>query len=644
MALVRIFSITGIEIEYKKDSLTLKKENNSLSSDFKVPHSSFPFLIIENDITKTVLGPSDITSIRKNKIVQVVILENGVRYYGELQQLTILSKFRKCTLKYGSDIIPIVNKKIAEFMPLVSVIPGETNPIPFTEESNEVITGNQYWESYPVPMIGQIYPDVTFNFPTIYWLNKFGIGLTLRDAWYRYQNHINNFGTNSSFEQIFLTNTGAVDGSSVTAINRNVPVPFVFLLSPLHYIFSSLDWKISGDFTTHELIQRLLMVPKKDNLTKTLLAPAPEFINLPSNPNWVLIPEGGSFDYDIYRFNFTTSTVVGGRYKLKFHFEIENLPLSVNFEWQKTMLLLDPPGGSNAFNVFSRTLFYNNGNNYIHEGEVEFEAFVGTINWFYYDSFENIPVNYSLELIYLADEKEFYQMHPSIDLGRYVPEWTVGNYLNYIKNKFNLDITLDDFKKEITLNLNENIVFNESPAVISQSLKMNSYDIAANSSFVLKEENDEDAGLFITQEETIAYDGNTDDFTKVIDSKFKIIPRNGYTSVLSEDINDKEGVGLVIYDESTAPFTSEATQSGFNLNIPGQNGIYETFFKRWIKFLLNASNCEVTGYFTEIEISKINKAKAVYINNQRFRIISIETTEASNNFQQVKMQLLSVNY
>ena len=60
--------------------------------------------------------------------------------------------------------------------------------------------------------------------------------------------------------------------------------------------------------------------------------------------------------------------------------------------------------------------------------------------------------------------------------------------------------------------------------------------------------------------------------------------------------------------------------------------------------MLNASNCEVTGYFTETEISKINKAKAVYINNQRFRIVDIQTTEAANNFQEVKMRLLSVNY
>lgn len=640
MALVKIFSLEGVEIEYKKDSLSLKKENNSLSSDFKVPHSQFPFLVIENDITKSVLGPSDITSIRKNKIVPVIILENGVRYYGELQQLTVLKKFRKCNLKYGSDIIPIVNKKIAEFMPSVSVIPGETSPIPFSEQSSEIITGHENWETYPVSMIGQIYPDVKFQFPTIYWLNKYGVGLESTDFWYAYQNHINNFGTNDLEETIFLLNTGEVVGSEVTVVNKNVAVPHVFLLSPLHYIFTSLGWKISGGFPTHELIKRLLMVPKKDNISKTMLSPAPEEVVFPVDPDWSFVdPPGSGITY--FLTTFTKNITIAGRYKLVYSFEVPTVVVSTNYP---RVRFFGNPAGSDAFFGFSKNIFSTTVSSIIISGEVEFQSEVGTCYFFYNFPSETSPINSSIQLIYLADEKEFNQMHPTIELGRYVPEWTVGNYLNYIKNKFNLDITLDDFKKEITLNLNENIALTEEPAIISQSLQMTSYDIAANSSFVLKEENDEDAALFITQNEIIPFDGNTDDFTKVIESKFKILPRNGYTSVLSEDINDKEGVGLVIYDEATAPFTAEATENGFNLSIPGEKGIYETFFRRWLKFLLNASNCEVTGYFTETEISKINKAKAVYINNQRFRIIDIQTTEAANNFQEVKMRLLSVNY
>ena len=642
MALIKIFSTTGIEIEYKKDSLTLKKENNSLSSDFKVPHSSFPFLVIENEVTKNVLGPSDITSIRKNKIVQVIILENGVRYYGELQQLSVIPKFRKCNLKYGSAILEIVNKKIAEFMPILSVIPGETNPVPFTEESNTIITGNQYWETFPVEIIGQIYPEAKFNFPTMYWPNKYGSGLQNTDFWYSYQNHINNFGTNDSNQTIFLLNTGQVSGSLVTVINKNVPIPHIFILTPLYYIFKSINWKISGDFTEHELIKRLLLVSKKDNICKTMLSPAPEIVNFPSSPNWGFVnTPGNAFNY--YRTLTTKYISISGRYKLIYSFEISPVLLSLNIP--RARFGGNPSGSSNTFVAFIEYVRRPAGSpNIIVSGEVEFDSEVGNCLFFYDFPFASMPVNYSINITYLGDEKEFYQMHPTIELGRYAPDWSVGNYLNYIKNQFNLDITLDDFKKEIILNLNEEIILNEKPAVISQSLSMSSYDIAANSSFILKYENEEDLALFITRNEIITYTDQDDDFTQKIESKFKILPKNGYTTVLSEDIQDKDGVGLVIYDETSAPFTAESTENGFNLNIQGEKGIYETFFRRWMKFLLNASNCEVTGYFTEIEISKINKAKSVYINNQHFRIIDIETNEASNNYQQVKMKLLSVNY
>ena len=329
-------------------------------------------------------------------------------------------------------------------------------------------------------------------------------------------------------------------------------------------------------------------------------------------------------------------------YKLVYNFEIQ--PVIVSVEYPRARFSFNPPGDNNAFYAFSEWVQRATSTpNIILSGEVEFQSEVGNGFFFYEFPYTQLPVNYSIQLTYLGDEKEFNQMHPTIELGRFAPEWTAGNYLNYLKNQFNLDITLDDFKKEITLNLNEELVLNEIPAIISQSLSMKSYDIAANSSFVLKYENDEDEALFITQEEVVPYTNQDDDFTKKIESKFKILPRNGYTSVLSEDLMDKDGVGLVIYDEAKAPFTSEFTENGFNLNIPGEKGIYDIFFKRWLKFLVNASNCEVTGYFTEIEISKINKAKAVYINNQRFRIIDVETKEASNNYQEVKMRLLSVN-
>ena len=330
------------------------------------------------------------------------------------------------------------------------------------------------------------------------------------------------------------------------------------------------------------------------------------------------------------------NVAVAGRYKLKYYFEMQ---VYAPGQLISSYLHFNPSG--TYVRIFGRNQTQQN---HIFQGEIEFDATPATFYFRYSNAQKFLPTNYYMEITLLNTEKEFQQMHPTIELSRYAPDWSVGNYLNYLKNQFNIDVTLDDFKKEITLNLNEAMLLNEKPSVISKSLSMKSYDIAANSSFVLKYQNEEDLALFITKNEIVPYSNQNDDFIKKIESKFKILPRNGSTTVLSQDVYEKEGVGLLIYDEFSAPFTAENTEDGYNLNIAGSKGIYETFFKRWLKFLVNASKCEITGYFTETEISKINKVNAVYINNQRFKIIDIETTQDLNNYQQVKMSLLTVNF
>jgi hypothetical protein len=630
MALIKIFSTTGIEIEYKKDSLTLKKENNSLSSDFKVPHSSFPFLVIENEVTKNVLGPSDITSIRKNKIVQVIILENGVRYYGELQQLSVIPKFRKCNLKYGSAILEIVNKKIAEFMPILSVIPGETNPVPFVEESDAIITGSDYWESFPVGMLGQIYPEAKFNFPTMYWPNKFGVELESTDPWYTYQKYINNFITNNSNQQLFVKNTVTISGTNVTISNKNVPSPQLFLLSPLYFIFNSINYNVKGNFVTNDFLRKLLMLSFKDNICKTYI--------LKQNNTNVVLP-ALVFSNGSYKSITNIPTLVSGRYHFKLRFEEPQfVGPSPSLNYKRFGIDFFGPYGTYRHyagapaTVYERDFFI----------DVTTER-VGNPIYISYASVINTMPVYQFSYSITSFEQDYQQMHPTIELGRYAPDWSVGNYLNYIKNQFNLDITLDDFKKEVVLNFNEEILDFETPFEISKSLAMKSFDLAANSSFILKYENSEDTALFIDKNGVSIFQTQGDDYTQTIQSKFKYVKHNGNTVELSEDFKDLEGIGLMIYEPENAPNIS-LNAEGLNLKIDGAGGIYDKFFKKWLKFLLNASYCELSGFFTDIEVFKINNSKSVYVNNQHFRIVDIEITEASNNYQQVKMKLLSVNY
>ncbi len=511
MAYIQIFTEQGEEIQFKRDSLTLKKENNSMFTDFKVPHSQFPFLVIENEITKKAFGPSDITSVKKNRVISVVVIEEESKFYGELEQISVLENFRKCNLKYSSDLLTVFNLKINKALPLICVNPLETNIVPYTEKRDSLLPNMEMWLDFAQSVVGKIFPEVKVQLPMMNWINKFGEVTDSAEPWYNYEGFVNLYTEPLPNVFGFILNSEFVDGMPFSNDEKNVPMPQIFLLSPLFYVLESIGWTFSGEFVEHELIRRLLFFSEKNNLFQT-------------------------------------------------------------------------PFGSPGY------------------------------------------------------------MHTTIDMNRYIPDWTFGTYINNLKNQFNLNIKIDDLKKEMTLNFNEKITETEKTFVVENSLSYNSYDIAAFSSFVLKYENSDDAALFISKEEVVDYANNDDVFTKKIESKFKFMNSNTITTDITEELISKNGVGLLIYNELNRPYTSENTPAGYNLNLAGEKGIYETFFKRWLKFYLNASSCEVTGYFTKQELKQIVKLNSVYINNQHFRVVDITISEASNNFEEVKMNLLSVNY
>ncbi|UOX32437.1 hypothetical protein LXD69_10270 [Flavobacterium sediminilitoris] len=632
MSIIKIFA-NNIELNFQKDTLRLKKENNSLSSEFKVTHSTAPFLIIENENTKKALGSSDITSINKKKIIPVTVLELGVKYYGELQQLSVLNGFRKCNLKYNSELLTVINKKISEFMPIVSVIPDETDPEPFSEISDSVLTGVSYWETYPLPFLDKSFPEIRWQFPSMYWKNKFGTDLELDDPWYLFQNYINLFDIDETLSGVFVENTYDVDivNSIISVEQKNVAAPQVYLLSPLFYIFESINWKIKGDFVNHELVKKILFFSKNNNMCKTnLYLPTTDVIF--DQPTWF---EFSSGPYLNYRKNENFTGLAPGNYIVFYYFELQQ-DLSVSDASKKIKLQIFGDITITAVDVWKRSFDDVNGGDNIVQGTFEV-AVTGDLKFHYFNPQQQMPVDYYIR--FTPDiSKEYTFMHPTLNLGRFLPEWSVGSYINNLKNLFNLDVDIDDFKKTITLNFNENIDINEKPVIIEKSMVRSSYDLAANSSFVLKYANNEDASLFIS-----INDIAVSSFTKELHNGFKLVPNNEVTANLSEDLENKEGTGLMIYAPINAPYISNTTEEGYSLEMEGNKGIHDSFWKKWLKFRLSASSCEIVGAFTEPEIARIYKAKAIYLDNQRYRLVSIEFTETSNKINELKMILESIN-
>ena len=604
MRLIKIIA-NNIELDIVKETLTITKENTSMSSDFKVACSDFPFLIVENSKTKKALGGRDITTSNKSKIVPVIVEELNEKYYGELRIMSYLPGFRKVTLKYATELLQIMDTNISSFMPVTSVIPGEVNPVPFSEESASVILGYEHWPDFVAPYINESYPNVKFNFPMMSWKNKFGADLQPDDDWVNYKQHINNFDE----EDNYLLNSYSSLDNVISTVHQNVPAPQIYLLSPLYYALKSLGWTMEGNFPNSELIKRILILSTKNNLCKTNIAGVdPAYLIYSNDPFWVAL-----------------------KYKITDSF--------VDLMVRKTYVVVICNGEASL--LFAN---YTNGSNKIFNGTYEFNGNAGdTLSIMYYDVSANLPVDYSLSILKTDETKDFYQFHPTIDLGRYLPEWTFGTYLNELKKLFNLKIDTDDFRKKISLNFNENIIQNSEKEVLRKSLAIKTHDQPLFNAFHLGYQNDIDKALWITREGIEAFIDQKSDFSNKLDSKFKFVPNNGYTAELSDDLANKDGVGLMIYNHDFAPYISSHYENK-TLTIDGQNGIYTNFWKKWLKFRLNAVPIEITGYFTETELFKIQKKQRTYVDRQDYIVSSLEYSETDQSNFDVLLKLESVSF
>lgn len=639
MELIKITK-NGINLDFKKDTLSIRKENNSYSTDFKISHSSFPFLIIENQKAVEALGPRDITSINKKKVVTVNVEESGVFYDGELQILSYSKGFRKCNLKYASKVLPIMNKKLSEFMPVISVIPDETSPVPFTEESSEVVDGSSNWLSYATYFLDKNYPDVKYQFPTMYWKNKFGVGLESDEPWFGFKNFINKFNDEYNFEE----NTyNYITPSSIEVLNQNVVAPQVYMLAPIYYALSTIGFKLKGQLSANELVKRVLIFSSKNNLTKVVLKP--EVFDVVFDGSWIHDPIGLS---DLYRKTEAFPITDVGTYTVKFRFVLPlqeegslSQPIYTSLR-MKSVIHSFIDIDWNKETLFNRKL---NAENEVIEGEFTFEVKAWDdpqdIYFSYYNKNQVMPVEYELKFYKSDAEKEFHQFHPTIDLGRYVPDMTFAAYLNELKKLLNLKFDVDDFRKIFTIDFVEDQIL-ATPLQLKQSMLIDNYELLANTSFILKYNNDTDPGIYITADGVELLQNQIGEFTKSISSGFKSIPNNGITAELSEAVESKNGIGLMIYNPHAMPYVS-TDFDGYNLKMQGEGGVYETFWKKTLKIRLSASGCDVSGSFTQTEINKINQTEDVYFDSQHFKIITMDYSQESDTYFRLKMSLESVN-
>nr|WP_322625627.1 hypothetical protein [uncultured Flavobacterium sp.] len=652
MALISIL-VNNILIDFVPETLSIKTENDAFVTDFKVSYTTYPFLVVENRNTITALGPRALASVRRQKKVSCIVLLNGERFTGEIVTAEYLPNHRKCDLRFGSSLVAMMSEKIGNFLPTFSIT-GAPDFIPYAEKSDEVPAGYDQWPDYMKTFIGKVYPDVNFAFPQMYFSTKyFGADETPEesDEWYYYEKNVNRqglFGTPGA-GIVLHNNTFSVNGQTTNVFNYTAVSPQLLILGILHYVFNANGWKIAGNFTTNDFIRRLALYSEADNLTAVTVGPP--IVSY----NWgdMVYRAGDNFGYYWY-FN-AFSIVAPGEYVFEYDVtelyrgaDVYPIPVTeLRLSW-----INDPGVGYPLWDGDPYLMFTNNNdaNNLSFKGEVtvtvEPNQVPGTLYVWYslntdFGPRTNVPVSFSL--VKKVNQKVLHAAHPTVQLSRYVPDWTVADFISEIKKTFGVAVTPDENSRTISFDFAKDSL-SGAKHILKNAPYSEKYEAPEFTGYVLKYANSEDTYMYIDPQGTTLGKNPDDDYTQAYENKFKLIPTNATTAVL-DNVSEKDGVGLMILSPgSISPGTAPAIAPSYDgnvLSIDGTTGLYEVYWKKLMRVLLNGAKITVTLTLTAIELKKINALKNVYFGSQAYFLLSTEAKPTRQDNFTVTLELIA---
>lgn len=618
MPLIKIYA-SGVELDYIDDTLSIKVSQELLSDDIKIDGSEYPFLIIENQSTENALGSASAFLSNRKQYFPITVVNATGMYMGELQVIECFDYYRKCNVRFYPQIYQLSQTKIRDFFPTVSVIPGEVNPIPYSNKSIGLLAGAEWWTPYVDGFKNKKFPQVNWQFPTISYPTKFGEVKEGSD-WETYRNHLN-----LKDEWGIIPNTHVWTAGGLLIHNLNVPVVCPYLLAPLSLAVESIGLGYSGNILNDEFLKSIVFIPKEDNLVQITQATAPTSIDLLSQP---FTPNNDFF----YKFQKAVAFTVyeRGEYQVEFDIEeranfsrmyvvVPNVGIQELFEHDDLGNTTNQKTGSARF--FIKELVNNS-------------AQIGVL----YLAARAVNPKINSLTFSQTMKKDGYQMHPTIEVGRYVPDWTFGEYLNEMRKLFNLDFVFNEYTNSLEVNFLDQVIQNKSPVQL-QSYKMKSYQNSGHEDIVFSYDNTIDQQLKRTiNSSELGYFPERDK-TKLLRNKFKKLDYKNYSIELTKNDEEKSGIGLGLYDPTKSVFCIENI-NGKSLEL---SNIVENHFKLTIENYIEGSIFTVEQKVSQYELLRIQENRFVVIDHLVYYVNTIEYKKKSSLIY-IKMELFLISF
>lgn len=628
-----IITVAGIELNYKSEDLNIKKENNALRSSFNVAYSSYPFRIINDLAAKEALGDLSIKSVTK-KISYNCNIKIGNSVYKAKLELKRPggNDFIEVVVTFGSVLTVLSKRKIYEFLPDINV-KGD-NPLTniYSDESLSPHNAQELFKSQAADYLQKTFPEVYFQYPEMTYRDKYDD--TNKDEDHR--NYVKKVNARSFVDGDLLINSTFYNNEEIIPYNYTAISPQVYAMAPIVRAFESLGYGVRGTFVEHPIFNLMLFTSFNDQMTKVQVLPPTTFYAISGNWQYGLYDfiNGRGLVYTYFIKTFLPYPNTAGDYKV-----VVNLDMTDHPEGSGYGVYIKDGDGENIGKLFQfePELFQQE-----FSFTVDQDNSTKEINFSFMSQSQNFPISYGLSIVPDVPDVNLYDAHPTIEFKRYVPDWNVIEAINNFKNLFNLDVYINDVEQVVYMNFNELQLIKNDWININARFRESGIQPVSQEYFSLGMENDEDQILLINKQGAILSNDTPENSTS-IRSKFKEVPYSRGTAVLSEYLKDKSGVGLMFYDISAPPLIASSF-AGVSLKMGGANGLYDNFWKLWLRYRLSASPLTLSGPLTNTEIIQIEKLQRFYMNNQKYIVDTMTVKDTGGQFLEVSLKVESVNF
>lgn len=619
MKLISIYR-DGVELAYIRETLSLKIDMSLFPDTLKFESNEFPFLIINNAQTDKLFGLNDI-SIDSSPYYNVTIVTSEGSIPGELQVLECFEGYRKCNVRFASKLFAESKKKLKDLMPVISV--NNINPpLPYSDKYEGVPPAPTYYSSYVDSKRKGMFPDQLWTAAQISFPTKNGDYLKEDDAWFKYCRYLNGRNQEGYYYQNVLEDT--VEGGKVH--NLNVPTWNVFLLTPLKIICDSIGLKFPDKLLNNPLATSLAFYSSNTNLTEVTAGRDLIYIDF-GRWNWQFIVTNIDPNKPSWIKDWNLNVTKTGKHVVNYKFKAFNNYYRIGLSIWNASGPLNPD-----YMLIEERTFYNRE-----------EIFDTSFEFYVTEQDLKVKKRFALEVRAVKNVDPFeidhiyshdvltstgYMFHPTIEIARYLPDWTVGDYLDQLRLLFNIQFREIENNTVLDVEYND-IEISHTDYVDLGSLYIESFPKNEITDLVLKFGNEVDPKVYVNKESVSENRITIDDKTKILENKFKNLP-----STITEASDKKDGVGLVLLSSSTdMPVSSVGTES---LTMAS---IYSHYYKNSTEAFLHTNRLEIEHSVTIFVLNEIQIKRKVLVNKRPYLVLLI-TKESTGDLVDIKLSLL----